>query len=90
MLQSQNRRHFLRGLGACVALPSMESLVSGSASAASAAVAEPVKAAFVYVPNGVVMSKWWPEFLKGGKDFQLGSSMQALNDYKKDIQVVRG
>ena len=60
---SFSRRQFLRGLGACLALPAFESLVPSTvcAGARKAALkAAPVRMAFVYVPNGIEMHNWTP------------------------------
>ena len=60
------RRAFLRGVGATVALPSFRSL--GAETKAAEAVARsvtatgaPLRMAYLYVPNGVIMDKWRPE-----------------------------
>ena len=60
-----SRRHFLRGLGACLALPAFESLrplgmfaagsVPGGPLAASRTGA-PIRTAVVYFPNGAIMN----------------------------------
>src|SRR5437899_4522197 len=78
---SFSRRNFLRGAGACLALPAFESLRPFSALAASAvgagaaAEAAPVRMAFLYVPNGTIPSAWWPEG-DDGKDFQFSRTLQ--------------
>lgn len=54
------RRNVLRGLGAALALPWMESL-SAVARAAGAPQRPPVRMAFWYVPNGVHLPAWFPE-----------------------------
>jgi len=83
-LASLTRRHFLRGLGACLALPAFESIGSLSALAAGATATKlastptgaPLRMAFVYFPNGAIQPNWWP---KGeGKEFELGSTLQPL------------
>ena len=89
-----SRRSFLRGLGACIALPALESLMparslaalAGSASAAT--VGAPVRAAFLYFPNGAIPAVWWPT--GGEKDFQLGRTMQPLAPLRDHIQVLGG
>src|SRR5216117_403262 len=66
---SLSRRHFLRGLGACVALPAFESLLhAGPAAEAKAAgdlartaTGAPLRMGFVYFPNGAIQSTWWPK-----------------------------
>jgi hypothetical protein len=93
---SLSRRHFLRGLGASVALPALPSLLPRSVQAAEAAPSTvlpgaagvPRRMAFVTVPNGVNLDAWWP---KGeGKDFQLASTMSPLEGIKDQIQVISG
>ena len=48
----------------------------------------PLRMAFVYVPNGVNQSNWWPK--KEGKDFELNRTMQPLERVKSQIQVIAG
>jgi hypothetical protein len=52
------RRTMLRGLGAALPLPWLESLLPRAA--AAEATRPPVRLAFIYVPNGVEMSRWRP------------------------------
>jgi hypothetical protein len=92
-----NRRRFLKGLGACVALPAFDSLLPSSlraaesiasAAAPDSAMAAPVRMAFVYFPNGAIPQYWWP---KGeGKDFELAQTMKPLETLKEHIQVLGG
>lgn len=50
------RRTFLRGLGATMALPLLDSMVpSLSARAASTS---PIRLGYVYTPNGIVGARW--------------------------------
>ena len=70
-----NRRLFLRGLGACIALPAFESagalklLAAPAGKLATTATGAPLRTAFVYFPNGAIQPNWWP---KGeGKEFEL-------------------
>src|SRR6266446_6505178 len=89
---SFTRRHFLRGLGACMALPAFESLspmklLAGPAGAAGAgAKAGPVRMAFLYVPNGTIPSAWWPA--SEGKDYELPRSLQPLAKVRHQLQVI--
>jgi hypothetical protein len=54
------RRTLLRGIGASLALPLLDSMVP-ALSAASAQVAQPSKRlGVVYVPNGMAMKAWTP------------------------------
>jgi hypothetical protein len=89
-----NRRHFLRGLGACVALPAFESLGAFKALAAPAgklattASGAPLRAAFLFFPNGAIQSAWWP---KGeGKDFEFSRTLKPLESLREHLQVFGG
>src|SRR5512138_489224 len=88
---SLSRRRFLRGLGACMALPALESIIPAHALAAEAAgnlartaTGAPLRMAFVYFPNGAIQPNWWP---KGeGKDFELARTMEPLAPVKHQLQ----
>src|SRR5262245_34179594 len=93
---SFNRRNFLRGLGACLALPAFESIrpiaalaaETGAAKLATTASGAPMRMAFVYFPNGAIQPSWWP---KGeGKAFELARTMQPLAGVKHQLQVLGG
>ncbi len=77
------RRHFLKGLGAAVALPWMESLVS-----AKTAVQPPRRMAFLYVPNGKNMADWTPKAV--GNEFELPQILSPLKEHRKDLLVLTG
>ncbi|MSU23998.1 MAG: DUF1552 domain-containing protein [Opitutus sp.] len=95
-----SRRHFLRGLGACVALPVLESALGAMARAAVPAAAAgggalattstgaPLRTAFVYFPNGAIPGAWWPT--GEGRAFELGRTMQPLEPLQGAIQVLGG
>jgi hypothetical protein len=93
---SFTRRHFLRGLGACIALPAFESLLPTKLLAAGApegglattATGAPLRTAFVYFPNGAIPGAWWPA--AEGADFQLSRTLQPLAPAQKQIQVIGG
>lgn len=86
------RRAFLRGLGASVALPSFRSLGAEVKAVAAArgvtATGAPLRMAYLYVPNGVIMDKWRPEGV--GSDFKLNESMSSLAAFKNDFQILKG
>jgi hypothetical protein len=87
---SFSRRNFLRGLGACFALPALESLRSGSVLAADAATTiAPVRMAFLYVPNGTIPSAWWPGG-EAGKGFALPHTLQPLESIRHQLQIISG
>ena len=92
-----SRRRFLRGVGVCMALPALESLVPpraladiarASGSLAATPTGVPIRMAFVYFPNGANQPCWWP---KGeGKEFDLNRTMKPLEALKTKIQVLGG
>jgi hypothetical protein len=86
-------------MGVSLALPAMESLLSAGSGAAVAGVGRaivpattatgaPLRMAFVYVPNGVNLSRWWPK--TEGKGFELNRTMEPLERVKEQIQVISG
>jgi hypothetical protein len=95
---SLNRRRFLRGLGVCLALPAMESLLpsrmfgapaaASSALGATTATGAPLRMAFLSFPNGAIPAKWWPT--GGGQNFQLNETMAPLANMKDKLQVLGG
>ena len=84
---SFNRRSFLRGLGACLALPAFESMRPFNSLLAAPATA-PVRMAFLYVPNGIIPSGWWPD--TEGRDFALPGTLQPLEKLRHQVQVISG
>ena len=86
---SLNRRRFLRGLGACIALPAFGSLEPMRLLAATAAPAKaPVRMAVLYVPNGIIPSAWWPE--KSGANFELPATLQPFEKLRDKFQLISG
>ena len=89
-----NRRNFLRGLGACIALPAFESLgalkvlAAPTSKLASTASGAPLRTAFVYFPNGAIPASWWPK--NEGKDFDFSRTLQPLEPLRQHLQVLGG
>lgn len=83
-----SRRTLLRGLGATLALPALEAMSPIRAAAAAASSRGPLRMAFLYIPNGVNMKYWAPEGT--GRDFKLNRTMEALNPYKEQFQILSG
>jgi hypothetical protein len=92
-----SRRQFLRGLGACLAVPAFESFrpfglaaaeTAGSAKLATSATGAPVRTAFIYFPNGAIPSSWWP----AGEEtsFELSPTLKPLEKNRDMIQVLGG
>ena len=97
--KSLSRRHFLRGLGACVALPAFESLLGSGTSfgstvatpaapLATTATGAPLRMAYVYFPNGAIQPNWWPT--GEGKDLALARTMKPLENVRQHFQILGG
>ncbi|MCW3051800.1 MAG: hypothetical protein JWN14_970 [Chthonomonadales bacterium] len=91
------RRHFLRGAGVALALPALESLLptqavaeaaAGKGGLATTATGAPLRAAFVYFPNGAIQPNWWPEAT--GAKFNLHATLQPLEAVREYVRVMGG
>ena len=87
-----SRRHFLRGLGACLALPSLEAFAPTARAAgdaprlAATAGGMPMRMAFVAFANGSNYERWRP---KGeGRDYELNETFAPMADLKPKFQVL--
>ena len=77
-----SRRTLLRGLGtAAVGLPFLDAMAP--AFGASTVADPPVRMAFFYLPNGMIMDAWNPDY--EGKLEELPRSLKALEPYKEDM-----
>ncbi len=84
-----SRRTVLRGLGASVALPLLESMAPRTLLAAAGSPPPvPARLAFVFVPNGIHMPDWTPKAEGALKD--LPSILQPLNAVKQHVNVYTG
>ena len=75
------RRHFLRGAGALIALPALESI--GFRQFASAAVATPPKRLmFMGIGYGVTSGTWFPDLNDEGSGYKLPEGLKPLARHK--------
>jgi hypothetical protein len=89
------RRTFLRGVGATMALPLLDSMFPAM-SAARAAARPAVRLGYVYTPNGIIGCSeksprkflWTPTAT--GANFEFSPTMKALEPYRDDIVVFSG
>ena len=81
--KSLSRRTFLRGAGTAVALPFLDAMVPAFSRAAGKA---PVRMAFAYVPNGIMMDGWNPDY--EGKLRDLPRILKPLEPLKDDIMLL--
>src|SRR5258708_5099110 len=80
-----SRRTVLRGLGAAISLPALESLMPRALAAAAPAAKAPVRMAVLYMANGVNVKQWMPT--GRGRDFELSPTLSPLADFKDDLLV---
>jgi hypothetical protein len=77
------RRTFLRGAGAALALPFLDSMVPAFGSP----LAQPVtRMGFVYVPNGIISKNWLP--LSTGANLEFNSTMKPLEAFREQVLVL--
>ena len=89
------RRHFLRGLGASISLPALASLsplrllaAPGGGAPGTTATGAPLRAAFLYFPNGAIPGAWWPG--SPGPAPDLKGTLDPLLPVRQHIQVLGG
>lgn len=79
------RRTFLRGVGAAVALPWLDAMLPALSAA-------PLKGTprlgFIYIANGVIQDRWIPTTT--GRDFELSPILSPLAPVKGHINVLSG
>ena len=79
-----SRRTILRGMGAAVGLPLLDSMVPALTGAPA-----PVKRfGVVYHPNGVIYEQWLPQGT--GAQFELSPTLKGLEPFKDKLVVVTG
>ena len=86
--KSLARRSFLRGLGTTLALPVLDAMTP--AFAATSTIVSPVRAAFLYVPNGIIMKDWKPTVGESPKDFTFGRTLKPLESMRQHVSVLSG
>ncbi len=95
--QTASRRRMLKGYGALLALPWLESAIPRAVRAQDKVTESatglpagrpPVRSAFIYFPNGVWEKSWTPD--KSGRDYELRPTLQPLSEVKDDVLVLTG
>lgn len=82
-----SRRTLLRGFGTAVALPFLDSM--SPALAAPARIGKsPVRMAFLYVPNGIIMKDWTPKATGAG--YELPKTLAPLAAHRDKMLVLSG
>lgn len=85
-----SRRTVLRGLGAAVALPWLETMgpLAAWADDQPGVKKAPNRLAFIYVPNGKNMADWTPA--AEGANYTLPAILEPLEKHKADFNVLTG
>ncbi len=88
--RSLSRRTFLRGAGVALGLPLLDAMAPCGRAALLAArhAAAPVRAAYLYFPNGAWMADWVPK--KTGSEFELPFSLLPLEPIRQHVTVLSG
>ena len=81
------RRTFLKGVGAAIGLPMLDAMIPAFAATEKLA-STPVRTAFVYVPNGIVMDNWTPS--EAGKSFAFTRTLKPLEPFRDRTLVISG
>lgn len=81
-----NRRSVLRGIGASITLPFLESLAPRPARAAAAGATPPTRMAFLFMPNGVHPKRWTPE--GEGMDWKPSPLLEPLAAHRQDLTIL--
>jgi len=83
-----SRRTLLRGMGATVALPFLESMVGAQTPVAKSAASPKTRFACIYVPHGATMDKWTPA--TEGTGFAFTEILKPLEPYRDRLNIVSG
>jgi hypothetical protein len=82
------RRTFLRGSGAMVALPFLDSMVPAQTPVRNTAAAPKTRFASFYVPHGATMDKWTPA--AEGSGFAFTEILKPLEPFRDHVNVISG
>src|SRR3954465_8121448 len=83
-----SRRTVLRGMGAAVALPLLDSMVPALSVVARAASRPAQRFGVVYVPNGMIMQNYLPH--AEGTGFELTPTLAPLAKFRDEFMVLSG
>ncbi len=86
------RRTFLRGVGAAIAVPFLDAMVP--ALAIPAEKTSPLRMAFCYVPNGIIPDNWWPSVPESRNDVALPARFPRISNhlaaFREDMTMLGG
>ena len=82
------RRSFLRGAGATLALPLLESMVPAATALAQTPAKPTHRFVGCFVPHGMAPGYWIPE--KEGRDFEFPFCFKPLEPYRTQVTILSG
>ena len=80
-----NRRHALRAMGTCIALPMLECMTPLKA---AEKISTPKRSAFIYLANGVHSLNY--QITESGPDYKFSRSLKPLEKHRNSITPVSG
>ena len=80
-----DRRHALRAMGTCIALPMLECMIPLNAKEKTNS---PRRSAFIYLANGVHSINY--QITKPGKDYEFSRSLKPLEKFRNTITPISG
>ncbi|HXF26330.1 MAG TPA: DUF1552 domain-containing protein [Bryobacteraceae bacterium] len=83
-----SRRTILRGMGAAIALPMLDAMHPALAATAGPGMKPPIRLAFSYVPNGIIMKDWTPQ--AAGATYDFTRILKPLEPFREDVLVLSG
>ncbi len=89
MKRSFSRRAVLRGTGAAIALPMLDSLNFRRFAAAQSPTAVPKRMVFCGIGFGVTADEWYPDVATTGNDYQLPEVLKPLQRHKQNISIIQ-
>ncbi|MGB0581309.1 MAG: DUF1552 domain-containing protein, partial [Limisphaerales bacterium] len=79
-----DRRHTLRALGTCLALPMLDCMVPARAAKAPT----PKRSVFIYIPNGVNTLDY--QITSAGEDFEFSRTLKPLEKLRHVVTPISG
>jgi hypothetical protein len=89
------RRTFLQGAASLMGLPLLDAMLPTNGLSAVARAADsaragsdaaPLRLAFMFTPNGVIMPSWTPE--QDGENYELSKTLKPLEAFKSELNVI--
>jgi hypothetical protein len=83
-----SRRALLRGAGAAIALPLLDSMIPAGTALAATAAKPKSRMGCIYIPHGATMDKWTPAGT--GTTFAMSEILAPLEPYRSQVNVLSG